>query len=258
MNTHWRKYIKTQEELGIMRENGRILAKILDDLKGMVKVNLNTMDLEKEFIKMCKKYEVRPACKGYDPYGMSPYPTGLCISINSDSVHCFPKKSKSIKDGDIVTIDTVIERKGMYVDAAVSLVVGKASDKRKKMVEIAKASVINAISLVKEGVKTGDLSNEMYTTVKQGGFDVLRDYAGHGIGKDMHEYPEIACYGKTGTGETLYEGMTVCIESLLCEGKPDIIYKNEWETSMRDGKDWVQFEHTVLVTKDGYEIITTR
>jgi methionyl aminopeptidase len=258
MTSHWTKYIKTEKEIAIMRENGAILAKILADIKDMVKPELNTMDLEKEFIRLCKKHGVRPACKGFDPYGMDPYPTGLCLSINADSVHCYPKKTKTIHEGDIVTIDTVIEKDDMYVDAAVSLTVGKSSDKRKKMVQIAEASVMEAIKKVKDGARIGDISNAMHTVVKSAGFEVLRDYAGHGIGSEMHEYPEIPCYGREGTGDTLYAGMTICIESLVCEGNPAITYKNEWETSMRDGKDWVQFEHTVLVTKDGYEIITTR
>lgn len=256
MNTHIQKYIKNSSEIEIMRENGKILADILETLVGMVKSGLNTMDLEKEFIKLCKKNDARPACKGYAPYGMPPFPTGLCISINSDSVHCFPKKSKIIKEGDIVTIDTVIEKNGMYVDAARSMVVGKASEKRNLMVKVAKASVYAAISKVKSGIRTGDLASAIYNEVKKEGFDVLRDYAGHGIGNSMHEYPEILCYGKEGTGDVILEGMTICIESLVCEGNPELMYKSEWETSMRDGKDWVQFEHTVLVTKDGYEIIT--
>lgn len=247
---------KTTEEINIMRENGKILNSMLEKLSEQAKAGVNTMELEKEFIKMCKKEGARPACKGYAPFGMPPFPTGLCISINSDSVHCFPKKSKTLKEGDIVTIDTVIEKNGYYVDAARSKVIGKTKESRIKLVETAKLSVYNAIEKIRPGIKTGDLSNEIYTTVKKAGFDVLRDYAGHGIGKSMHEDPEIACYGKAGTGTTLEEGMTICVESLICEGNPELMYKSEWETSMRDGKDWVQFEHTVLVTKEGYEIIT--
>jgi len=250
------EYIKTKEELDIMRENGKILAKMLKSLSQQVKPGVNTADLEKEFIKMCEKHDARPACKGYAPYGLPPFPTGLCLSINNESVHCYPKRGKILHDGDVVTIDTSIEKDGLYVDAAISMGVGKISVKRELLLECVKKAMYSAIDEVQEGVHIGDISSTMHAVAKEYGFDVLRDYAGHGIGKVMHEWPEIPCYGKRGTGPILKEGMTICIEALVCAGNPAIINTSEWETAMKDGKDWVQYEHTVLVTKEGYELIT--
>ena len=241
-----------------MRANGKILANILESLRNMVKPGINTLDLEKEFITQCNKTGSFPACKGYAPYYMPPFPTGLCLSINEESVHCYPKKSKILHEGDVVTIDTSIEKDGMYVDSAFSMGVGKTSDKRKLLLKATEESMNETIKLVKAGVFIGDLGNKMHEVAKQYGFDVLREYAGHGIGRSMHEWPEIPCYGIKGKGIILEEGMTICVEALVCEGDPAVINTSDWETSMRDGKDWVQFEHTVLVKKDGYELITNR
>ena len=259
MKSNKTQFIKTAEQINIMRENGKILANMLFTLKSMVKPGVNSMELEKEFIKLCEKNSATPACKGYAPYGMPPFPTGLCLSVNNESVHCFPKRSKIFKEGDILTIDTSIERKGLFVDAAVCTGVGtKISDKRQNLLKAAEDSMYKAIDQVKPNVPIGDISSKMHETARKYGFDVLRDYAGHGIGTKMHEWPEIACYGNKGTGPTLEPGMTICIESLVCEGDPELINTSAWETAMKDGKDWVQSEHTVLVTKDGYELITIR
>jgi len=267
------QYIKTTEQIKIMRENGKLLAKMLNTLKSMIIPGINTMELEKEFIKMCQKNNATPACKGYAPYGMPLFPTGLCISKNNECVHCYPKLSKTLNYGDVVTVDTSIEKDGLFVDSAFSMVVlapknfknistknidPKIVEKRQNLVKAAEEAMFSAIKEVKPGVYLGDVSNKMHETTKSYGFNVIRDYAGHGIGTKMHEWPEIPCYGKKGTGPTLDEGMTICIEALVCEGNPAIINTSDWETAMRDGKDWVQSEHTVLVTKDGYELITAR
>lgn len=259
MKSNKNQFIKTEQQINIMRENGKILASMLIKLKSMVKPGISTMDLEKEFMDLCKKNGAIAACKGYAPYGMPPFPTGLCVSINNESVHCYPKKSKILQEGDVVTIDTSIVKNGLYVDSAVSTGVGsKISEKRKQLLESVEKSMYKAIELVKPGVPIGDISNKMHEIAKQYGFDVLRDYAGHGIGTKMHEWPEVACFGEKGTGPILQEGMTICIESLVCEGDPEVINTSAWETAMKDGKDWVQSEHTVLVTKDGYELLTAR
>ena len=141
-------FVKNQAQIKIIKENGRLLATILDILKGMVKEGVNSVDLEREFIKLCDKNEARPACKGYAPYNMPPFPTGLCISVNNESVHCFPKKSKIFKGGDIVTIDTVIEKNSMFVDAAVSLVVEPSSSKEKDTDEYKKRQKIDISTIM--------------------------------------------------------------------------------------------------------------
>ncbi len=249
-------FIKTREEQDIMREGGAILGNILLVLKKMLKPNLDTWELEKEFLVQCNKYGVEPSCKGYNPFKLSPFPTGLCLSINSECVHCYPKKGKILKDGDTIVIDTAIKYKGLHLDSAFSSGIGKISSKDQLFLHTAQRALYNALNEVKPEIRIGKISNQIYKTVKKEGFDVLREYTGHGIGKEMHEWPQILCYGGKNEGSKIKTGMTLCIESLCCTGNPKVLNKSSWETEMADGGKFVQFEHTVLVTKDSYEILT--
>ena len=262
MTTH----IKTEEQINTMREGGKILQKILAQIKQDIKPGVETMELEKTFIDLCAKDNVIPLCKGYTEYGFPPFPTGLCVSINSQCVHCFPKPGDTIKDGDVVNIDTVIRYKGMCVDSSFAVFVTSSKDsnigKRKKLVETSEYALESCIKEVHDGARLGAIGNKMYRIAKKAGFDVLRDYAGHGIGEDMHEWPDVPTYGDKSEGPILKEGMVICIEALLCSGNPDVSanYSNNgaqaWETRMTDGGIFAQFEHTILVTKDGSEVLT--
>ena len=252
-------FVKNAEDINKMRHGGKILAETLSELKTMLVPGRDSLDLEKEFIKMCSKNKVAPTCKGYSPHGMPEFPTGLCLSINDQSVHCFPKKGVILKDGDVVTVDTVIKYKGLNVDAAFSTVVGKNTNSLKSLlVNTAEKALYETISEVGPGVRIGRISNKMQKIVESQGLNVLKDYAGHGIGSEMHEYPEIPCYGGVNDGPKLVEGMTICIEALVCTGDDIVVNESEWETRMADGGYFAQAEHTILVTKDGYEILTRK
>lgn len=248
--------IKTREEIKIMRKAGKILSEILSDLKSMIKPDLRVWDLEERFIFLCKKYKVLPACKNFAPDRFPPFPTGLCVSINSQSVHCFPRRNSIIKEGDIINVDTVIALEGLNVDSAFCSPVGKVSAKTKKFLETSEKALNESILNIKDGVKIGVISNTLQKTTVRGGFNVLKEYAGHGIGYHMHEEPEIPCYGKKNEGPRIKEGMTICIEALTCSGDDKITNMNAWETKMSDNGLFCIFEHTVLVTKDGYEVLT--
>lgn len=248
--------IKSQDEIEIMRKAGKLLSEILVELKSMINPGLDVWDLEQKFIAFCDKNHVIPACKNYQPDGYPPFPTGLCISINSQSVHCFPHKGTILKDGDIINVDTVITLSGLNVDSAFCAVVGNSSATQEKLVKTANEALNKSIEQVKEGVRIGAISNIMQKTVEKAGFNVLKDYAGHGIGYHMHEDPEIPCYGSKHEGPKLKEGMTICIEALTCSGKDKVKSLNSWETKMEDSGLFCIFEHTVLVTKHGYEILT--
>ena len=249
---------KTPQEIETMRKGGKILADILKQLKRMIKPGLDTWELEKKFLSLCTTHNVEPSCKGYAPYSFNvpPFPTGLCVSINDQSVHCYPKKGDILKDGDIVTIDTVIGYSGFHLDSAFCKGVGVISKERQKFVETAEKALYKAIEETANNVRTGKISHTIQSTAEKAGFNVIRDYAGHGIGKSMHENPEIPCYGNESSGQKLRTGMTICVESLFCAGDYKIQYIGSWETRMKDGKDFAQFEHTVLVKHDGYEILT--
>lgn len=250
------KYIKKQSEIEIMREGGKILGNILKQLEDMIEVGIDVWDIERHFLKLCNQYDVFPACKDYAPYDLPPFPTGLCLSVNTQSVHCYPKKGIILKKGDIITIDTDIQHKGLFVDSAFSKGVGEVSDLKKRLLETTKKARDHTIQKVKGGIRVGVLSHSIQKLVQAEGFDVIREYAGHGIGKEMHEYPEIPCYGDKNSGPKIKAGMTICIEPLVCTGKPKIMNKGGWETEMADKGFFCQFEHTVLVTMNGYEILT--
>jgi len=248
--------IKTQKEIEIMRQGGNILAKMLQELKSQVVVGMDVWELEQSFIEMCSAQSVAPACKSYTMQGLPPFPTGLCISINDQSVHCFPVKGTILKDGDVLTIDTVIEHKDMFLDSAVTFGVGNVSDSAKKLMDTTEKAMYESIKVIKPGIKLGLISNTMHKVVEEKGYSVLKNYAGHGIGNSMHELPEIPCYGNPNEGPEVLEGMVFAIEPLVCENSELLEHSKGWETKTADGGNFVQFEHTVLVTADGHEILT--
>lgn len=254
---HVLKFIKSPSEIQIMKEGGKILASILTELESMIKPGLAVYDLEERFISLCNKYKVIPSCKGYAPYYLSPFPTGLCVSINSQSVHSYPKKGHYIKSGDLITVDTVIGYKDFKLDSAFAKAVSDVDINGLSLVESSLSALNEAIKMAKPCNRIGDISNTLHKVAKSKGFDVLRDYAGHGIGKNMHEWPEIPCYGKANTGHELLPGFTICIEALICEGKHQVINIDDWETRMKDNKRFAQFEHTVLITEDEPVVLTT-
>lgn len=250
--------IKTDNEIQIMREAGKILGNILQHLKDMSKPGLDSWELEEEFLRLCEKNNVTPACKGYAPHGFPPFPVGLCFNIDDEVVHNQPRKGLVLAEGQLITLDTVIEYKGYFVDSAISYGIGTIESNKQKLLDITENAMYEAIKLIKPGIRIGDMSNKIETTAKNAGFSVLTEYAGHGIGKRMHEPPEIPCYGQKNKGPTLKKGMTLAIEPLICEKSSKISHSNFWDTKTDDGGNFAQFEHTVLVTNSGYEILTKK
>lgn len=251
-------YIKSKEEIEAMKEGGKILAFMMKDLKNMVRPGIDTMDLEDRFIKLCNEYKAIPACKNYRSYNLPPFPTGLCLSINDESVHCFPEKGRILKKGDIVAIDTVIKYKGMHADSALTVPVGEVSKDVNRFLASAQMAEAAAIKAARAGNHIGDIGYAMQTVMNLSGFEVLRDFVGHGIGSSMHEQPDIPCFGKKGQGMELKPGMTLAIEALTCMGDYEIDYpsSNPWKTKMADGKNFCIFEHTILVTESDPIILT--
>lgn len=251
--------IKTKTQILAMQEGGKILRSILKKLKAMIKPGLKTMDLEIEFLRLCEEAKVVPSCKNYQTHGLPPFPTGLCISINDQAVHCYPQKGQTLEEGDSIAVDTVISFKGMHVDSAFSAVAGESDSETERFLEVTKMASSAGIKQAIAGNYVGDISYAIQTIMQLAGFNVLRDFVGHGIGTSMHELPDIPCYGKKGQGMKLQKGMTLAIETLACQGDPDIDYPgpDAWQTRMADGKKFAIFEHTVLVT-DKEPIILTK
>lgn len=251
------RFVKNTNEINIMRNLGKTLGSMLDELYNVIGDGTDSWDLEDKFIDLCKKNKVRPVCKGYAPEGMVPFPTGLCLSINSQSVHCYPKKGVKIVNGDIVTVDTVIGAEGLNVDSSFCKIIGPCAEPiKKRLCETSYTALYSSIEEIKDNGRVGQISNKMQKVVESRGLNVLKDFAGHGIGSEMHEYPEIPCFGPQNSGAKLFAGMTVCVEALICTGRSDVVNTSIWETRMADGGYFGQFEHTVLVTEESYEILT--
>ena len=245
--------IKSEKEIELMREAGRMMSKTHQYLKTLVKPSITTEEINK----LGEEYIISlggvPTCKGYEGF-----PAGICTSVNDEVVHGIPSKRK-LKNGDIITLDLVIGYKGYQADSAWTYAVGEINDKKKYLMEHTEIALYEGIKMVKPGNRIGDISHAVEEYAKKHHLGVVKELVGHGIGKEMHEDPNVPNYGKPGTGPILKEGMTICIEPMLNYGTADIyILDDGWTIITQDGKPSAHFEHTVLVTKDGYEILTPR
>jgi methionyl aminopeptidase len=243
-----------------MQDGGKILADILADLKSRLKIGTEVMSLENRFIELCKINNVIPGCKGYRAAFFPPFKFGLCLSINDESVHCYPKDDVYLRSGDLIAIDTVIKHKGLFVDSAFTEGIGDISVIDRKFLETAKYAHNSAVSKAIAGNHIGAIGHQMESIMNLSGFNVLYDFVGHGIGENMHEEPDVPCFGEVNNGPILKEGMTIAIEALVCQGDPEISYpiRGDWETKMADGKKFAIFEHTIAITKDAPIILTKR
>lgn len=246
--------VKTPEQIKAMRESCRILGLILKELEEMAVPGVSTMDLERRAAELCAQYKVRPAFKGFHGY-----PYILCTSVNDQVVHAFPTETP-LQEGDILSIDGGVVVQGMVSDSAVATVVGgKASDTAQRLVDTCIKAMWAGIHQVKDGVRIGDIGHAIQTVVEEAGFTVIPELTGHGIGENMHEPPYILNYGEPGKGTELKAGMTIAIEPIICTGKPDIeTLDDDWTIVTEDGGLAMQHEHTILITKTGYEVLSLR
>ena len=245
--------IKSEHEIKLMKEAGLMVSKTHKYLKDFIKPGITTKELDKLAEDYIRSLGGIPTCKGYEGF-----PCSLCTSVNDEVVHGIPSNRK-LKNGDIITIDMVIGYKGYQGDAAWTYAVGDISDKKKYLMEHTEKALYEGIKMVKPGNRIGDISNavEQYATKHKLG--IVKELVGHGIGSNMHEAPDVPNYGKKGTGPKLKEGMTICIEPMLNLGIADIyIEDDDWTVKTYDGLPAAHYEHTILVTKEGYEILTPR
>ncbi|MFN4199660.1 type I methionyl aminopeptidase [Fervidobacterium gondwanense] len=244
--------IKTKDEIEKMKIAGRAVAEILKRAKDYVVKGSPAFDIELMAEKTLKEMKCKPAFKGYGGY---PYIT--TVSVNNEVIHGFPLKSKVFKDGDIVSIDVGAVYEGYYGDGAVTYVVGETDERGKELVKVTYESLLEAIKTVRAGVRLGDVSYAVQSYIEKHGFGVVRDFVGHGVGKALHEDPQVPNYGKPGTGVILKAGMTLAIEPMVTEGGWHVVILDDgWTVVTVDGKRSAHFEHTILVTEDGCEILT--
>ena len=244
--------VKNDSELQKMREAGKVTAAVLKLMTELVKPGISTLELDAAAEKTIRSFGATPLFLGY--YG---FPGTICASVNEEVVHGIPKKDRILKSGDIVSIDTGARLDGFCSDAAITLGVGEVSDEAQRLMDVTKKSLYKAIGQVKPGKRLGDVEHAVETFAKQNGVGVVRDYCGHGIGRNMHEEPSIPNFGKPGTGPLLEKGMVLAIEPMLTAGTYRVRELDDgWTVVTADGKYAAHFEHTVAVTANGSEIFT--
>jgi len=249
--------IKTKEEIGLMRESGRIAAEILNKLQEAVKPGISTRDLGELAEELIAKRDVKSAFYGQmSGRNGEPYPAVVCASVNGVVVHGLPS-DYALKEGDILGLDFGVIYKGWYSDLAVTVPVGEVSDEARRLIDVTRRALNQGIKKVRPGATTGDIGNTIQRWVESHGFGVVRDLCGHGIGKKLHEDPEIPNFGKRHKGEVLKEGMIIAIEPMVTVGSWELVRSSDkqgFET--KDESLSAHFEHTVAVTARGCEVLT--
>lgn len=243
--------LKSEREIKIIRENGRLVASTLNYLKDKIKPGIKTIELDfwaEEFIKRNKAV---PAFKGYRGF-----PKNICVSINEEVVHGIPGQ-KVLKDGEIVSVDVGVFKDGFYADGAWTFPVGEITDEAKKLLGVAKKGLEAGIAQASSGNRLGDISFAVQSLVEKNGFSVVRDLTGHGIGRQMHEDPPIPNFGVSGMGPLLKEGMVLAIEPMVNTGTYKIkTLDDNWTVVTEDGSLSAHFEHTIAISQNGGEILT--
>lgn len=243
--------IKKDLEIEIMREGGKIAARILKLLGNQAKPGMKTIELDKIAVSEIKKANAKASF-----LGLAGYPFSICTSINQEVVHGIPSQ-KIIKDGDILGIDLGILYRGFHTDCAQTILIGKINFKQKQLIAITKKALEEGISIIREGIHLGDVQNRIQNIIEGAGYSVIRDLAGHGIGRSLQEPPSITNFGKKGTGPILKAGMTLAIEPMVSAGDFRVkVLSDGWTVVTLDGSLSAHFEDTVVVTKTGVEVLT--
>jgi methionyl aminopeptidase len=244
---------KSQSEIEKMRHSGRILRQVLDAVREMAAPGVSTMDLERAAEKKIRELSARPAFKGYRDY-----PCVLCTSVNQEIVHGIPSNRRVLKAGDIVSIDCGVVVDGYYADAAITVPVGGGTTPElQRLLDVTRESLYRGIEAARVGNSVGDVGAAVQEYVEANGFSVVREFVGHGIGRQLHEEPQVPNFGVRGHGARLEEGMVLAIEPMVNAGKPGARLLNDnWTAVTEDGSYSAHFEHCVAVTRNGPLILT--
>ena len=251
--------IKSKKEIELMKDACNLTAKVYEYIEKIIKPGMSTLELDNLAEKFIKENGGIPAEKGYPSgvKGVPNFPGSLCVSINDVVIHGVPSKDIIIKDGDVVSIDTVVLKNGYNGDAARTYLIGNCTDEAKNLVKVTKQAFFEGLRYAKPGNRVGDISHAVETYVRSFGYNLVREFQGHGIGKEMHEDPGIPNYGKAGRGLRLEPGMTLAIEPMVIQGKPNILeLEDGWTIITEDGSLAAHYENTILITKNEPEILT--
>ena len=243
--------LKTDREIGIMRSNGEILARTLKLVKENIRPGIRTKELNRLAEDFIREQGAYPAFKGYRGF-----PSSICVSVDNEVVHGIPGE-RALEEGQIVSVDAGVLKDGYYSDAARTYPVGGIAKESRRLIDITREALKQAVDRVKEGRHLSDISHVIQSFVERNGFSVVRDLVGHGIGKKMHEEPQIPNFGEPGQGVVLKKGMVFAIEPMVNAGSWEIDTRDDhWTIVTRDGSLSAHFEHTMAVTENGAEILT--
>lgn len=252
--------IKTEEEIVLLRQGGKILARILRELSLFSQSGVSTEDINDRALYLAEEYGVEPVLLGYHPqFADRPYPAALCTSVNNTVQHGVPRADEILKEGDIINLDMSIGFQGMIVDSGVTIPVGKIDPVSQKLIDTTREALALGIKQAKPGNHIGDISHAVQTFVESRGFSIVEVLCGHGVGHAVHEEPQVPNFGKAGTGPLIKVGNVFAIEPIVNVGKKDVWFDDEgdgYSVYSVDGSRAAHFEHTVAITEKGPEIMT--
>ena len=244
--------IKSEREIALLKEAGRIVALCHEEMKKHVKPGVSTWELNEICEKLILESNATPSFKGYGGF-----PAAVCASVNEVVVHGIPSKKQILKEGDIIAIDIGACYKGYHGDSAWSYAVGKISPKDELLLKVTHDALFKGLEIVRDGVHLGDVESAIGNYISQFGFGIVEQFTGHGVGRELHEDPPIFNFGTAGTGPILKEGMVLAIEPMVNAGSKNVrILPDRWTTVTKDKSKSAHYEHTIVVRKDGYEILT--
>ena len=245
---------RSDREIARLRAANQLVAAVLAELEAAVVPGVTTADLDRLAERQIRAAGAVPAFKGYRGY-----PATLCASVNHEVVHGIPSPTRVLVDGDVISLDVGAKLDGFFGDSAVTVPVGKATDDVRLLLDVTRESLDRAIACVRPGARLSDIGHAVQSWVEQHGFSVVREFVGHGIGERLHEEPQIPNYGAPGRGPVLAEGMVLAIEPMVAMGKADTkVLADGWTAVTRDRSLAAHFEHTVVVVKEGVEVLTAR
>ena len=244
--------LKSPRELGHMRDAGRILAEVKDRLRAMVRPGITTKQIDQDVEAFILSRGAQSAFKGYRGY-----PATVCISINEEVVHGIPSAKRKLREGDIVGLDLGCIVEGYYADCAITLPVGEVTPRVQELLDVTRESLDKAIVQCRPGNRIGDVSHAVQTHCEGHGFGVVRAFVGHGIGRSLHEDPQVPNFGEAGTGKPLKEGMVLAIEPMVTMGTWEVrVLEDRWTAVTQDGSWAAHFEDTIAITDNGPEVLT--
>ncbi len=249
--------IKTKKEIDFIRESCKIVAETLQLVKKNVRPGVTTLELDNIAEDYIRSNDAIPAFKGYSQAGSFDFPGSICSSINEEVVHGIPC-SRELNEGDIISVDVGVIKNKYFGDAALTVAVGKIAPEVKQLMDVTERSLYLGIEQAVAGNRLGDISNAVQQYVEQNGFSIVRDLCGHGVGKHLHEEPQIPNFGRSGTGPVLKDGMTLAIEPMVNMGKYRVeVAPDGWTVYAADGLPSAHFEHTIAIINGKPEILTT-